>query len=487
MTSTIASDLVLKLKEKLTSQQLFGLSSISPVRNWDYTLPTLTEAGRFTDRVGWNEDRHFSEQFYEKYPILKHINLDNIALAGGAITSMLIYQTPTDLDFYVISDSNNASEFDGRARAEKFIHDIYEYMHNNNESLKQLELEKQKVIPSFKVEYSKFFSLDNFKVTRNYNVFSIEIPGYIKFQIVTKPFGSLPSLFAGIDLDCTAIAFYNNKIWFSDLGKFCFENLVFCINPCVHQDLSRVIKYFDRGFDIIAPHLDMTKIPTRNFKYGLTEVIDMPHLHIYVSGVNSNDCKIFTSSIRLANEDNTVSPNKLSFGMYRTMTTHSGEIIHKNILSLVHGNYHAFTYEGSGHLYKNSYSNIPIITERMVINSYANVQNKLFANNQLSLTYFSYFSILTKKQLMDKLFTQYLDENEGKLSYDLVLGQTFTKHMEKTIKVLVEDQINSTKEMINTLTEEKIAKRVKEVEIEREARQPLTEVEWYGTYYKTIS
>ena len=99
----------------------------------------------------------------------------------------------------------------------------------------------------------------------------------IPIQLISSAYGSLNDdlLFKHVDLPCTAVAFYQNKVLFSELWKFCYENLaVVPVKMFKDRDhIDRLIKYFvNKGFDNILSHLDTEKICTHNFQFGMEEI-----------------------------------------------------------------------------------------------------------------------------------------------------------------------------------------------------------------------
>jgi hypothetical protein len=56
----------------------------------------------------------------------------------------------------------------------------------------------------------------------------------------------------------------------------------------VASEMKRAIQYFDKGFDLILPVLDMKKLPRRNLDFGLPEVLDLPKLTVAYESVEGN-------------------------------------------------------------------------------------------------------------------------------------------------------------------------------------------------------
>lgn len=45
--------------------------------------------------------------------------------------------------------------------------------------------------------------------------------------------------------------------------------------------MRRLVDYFDKGFDLILPDLDMAALPTRNLEFDTQEVLDLPNMLVY--------------------------------------------------------------------------------------------------------------------------------------------------------------------------------------------------------------
>ncbi|KAF0698790.1 Aste57867_10613 [Aphanomyces stellatus] len=136
-----------------TSTHVYTLASISSVRKWDYSLPTLTKDKRFTERKPRTSSSSFKSAFHERYHNLKEINLDYLALMGGAVLSLLLTDAFTSnyLDFFVVTDrvlqrslSNDAMAAFSHDRVKQFIHDVY--------------------TPEFKLAADRFYQLELFNV-----------------------------------------------------------------------------------------------------------------------------------------------------------------------------------------------------------------------------------------------------------------------------------------------------------------------------------
>ncbi|KAH9122128.1 hypothetical protein LEN26_002597 [Aphanomyces euteiches] len=440
-----------------TSTELFTLADISSVRNWDYTPPTLTRPHRFTERKAWTNASFFETEFFELYPVLKKISLDNLALMGGSVLSLLtgVFRSK-DLDFFVVTDqpelSKEAACEYAHNRVKKFIRDVYTFMVTSNESLKQLQEETQKTKPNFKVDDYKFYKLDDFRVRRVLNVYTITVPqihnsrrcDVATIQLITTPYTSVAELVQHADLSWTAMTYYNHEVWISERAKFSFENLCFVVDGAT-ADMDRVIKYFDRGFDVIMPHLDETKIRTHNFQFGL------------------KDKKIFLTSMAKCerppeSDEAPAAWTRTSFSTYDQAAEASsldvGSIIHYNIICLIHGNNDGLVVHGERASYENAFRPRPLITERMFVNSYETVRNSLYNSNSLNLEKLLKYSTVWKpSELLNRLVLSYVAEQEakGRPGVSILEGTEFEKHFKNVVDELVAQQIVIAKQKIAEL------------------------------------
>lgn len=511
-----ASNLTKLLNEKASSEALYGLEHICPVRTWDYSSPTLTVPRQFLSRTTWTESALYADHFMKLYPVFKHINLNNLAMAGGAVLDLLTNKTPTtDLDFFVISDESSchdSKEQFARRRVERFIDDLYAYMDNSNKELLKLEEDTKKTKPSFRLQSDQLYDLQNgFSVKRVLNVWTIQIPKIsVPIQVVETSYDSLSKLFQQVDIDCTAVAFYEGSVQFSELGKFCFENLCFIVDgsnrSCRYPD--RIIKYFNRGFDVIMPSLDVSQVPTRLFKFDQREVIDMPFLNIVVSGINKN--KVFVANMdKVDTHDDDYGSDTLDNYQQANSakTINAGENIHHNILCLIRDDKTSMIVDGYGSQYKNAYRSLPLITDRMIINSYETVKPTLFANGSINFVklekYFTFISIeeILKRLLHSYVATQTLTDVESSESvkkHRVIFGKSFNVHVEKVIDELVDSQVASAIEKLAAQHLEEttasstaasadatadIGSSLVAVELSRVIVQDVSS--WFGRFYKT--
>lgn len=466
------------------STKLFKLQDIAPVRIWDYKAPTLVQGSRFTNRVPWTQSEDFANKFFASYPLLKEIDLTNLAISGGAVIDHLLERNPKDIDIFVIIEkkleAKEAADF-AKNRIEKFVKDIYTHMSEKNQTLNELEAEKKLTDPNFRINRYEFFDLTEFSVARFRNVYTVNVPSMsIPIQLISSGYESLNDLFAQVDLPCTAVAFYQNEVLFSELCKFCYENLavVPVTNFKDRCHIDRLVKYFNKGFDIILPHLDTTKIRTHNFQFDMEEMLDLPFLHIRVGEVLANkvDISYLEFNKYCANSDDDA-PNALYVG---NVGNSGGIGIHKNISNLIHDKWQDFLYEGQGPSYKNAFLERPLITERMIVNTYKTVQEKVWDEGCLSLDVLQKFYNHKKlTTFIDELILDTIrvsEEDNVKITFS---SPTFDIQVREKVEQLTQSQIEFTKAKLMELQQSPVLVQTDRIE---DRDETTSDEEWYGSY-----
>lgn len=469
------------------SKKLFKLDSVAPVRTWDYAAPTIVQEGRFTSRVSWTESANFAEKFFQLYPILKDIDLTNLAVSGGAVVDLLLEGSPKDIDMFVITEkkmeAREAAEF-AKRRIERFLKDIFEHMTAKNATLSETEAKKRLTNPNFRIDRKEFFEIKNFAVKRFRNVFTATVPSLpVPIQLVSTPYASLNDLFDHVDLQCTAVSFYQREVQFSELGKFCFENLAIVLTN--HQKdsyhISRLVKYFNKGFDIILPSLDVAKIRTHNFQFNLSEMLDLPYLLVEIQGVAGN--KIDGRALNVSSkclEEEKEEPKALYPGNKRAVS--GGVAVHKNISNLIKDKWEDFLYEGQGPSYKNAFLDRPLITERMIVNTYKTVEGKIFSNGALKLSSLEqFFTVKKTSQIVDELIVEYVRTEEASGAKGAVFGPKYSEFLKKKIESLVKEQVQKTKERLMELQKSEVQLPADSVE---SLMTSASKEDWYGGYLK---
>lgn len=191
-------------------------------KSWDYSLPTLSHI----NCEGLGLYRNFKKMLYDKYESLQYLDWNNIAIAGGCISTILLNKEVNDIDFFIYGLSK----------------------HKANK----------------KVEYLTYFlvSRSTYNIyKRTKNCLTIETD-YGTFQIIYRLYRSISEILYGFDLGSSAVAFNGLFLEFSTMGRFAFQygaNIIDTTRRSKSYE-HRLDKYLKRGFKIIMPNFDTDKI-----------------------------------------------------------------------------------------------------------------------------------------------------------------------------------------------------------------------------------
>lgn len=461
---------------------LYNFADLQSVRTWNYEKPTLVMAGRYTHRSPWQEAGTYWKKFGETYPIFQSVDLEGLAIFGGSIVDMLLNKPPKDIDLAFFDDRGTAKD-QGQALAErvnKFVTDIYTVINKHNAELNR---KKDQGIPidgsTSSYKYTPI-NIEDLLVTRYKNVYEIKVPCPLlcSVPIQISHCTNLNKLLTQIDISCSAIAYYKGEIVMPERAKNSLESLAIEINPCDKSSryLERVKRYFDKGFDVILPDLDVSKLHKRNLEFHMAEVLDMPYFRASYNGIRGN--KIETLNCELTN----ITSSDTCSGLEGYVGRHDGtvpELIHKNIRHLVHGDLDQFTYIGQGETYRQAFLPDVLITERMLTNSYETVSKKLFNSQALNICKIEqYFTCRKINDILRELIIDFAGQRGGK---DVYVSKAFDDHVKKYLEQLLAEQIEEAKRMILKLRGTgSLAINMTRVNV-----VPCSKQEWYGTYLKS--
>jgi len=477
--------------QSLSTQKLYNLSDLCSVRTYNYEHPTFTSPNRFTPREQWSENATFWENFSkhrhlskDPYSInettqffLPKIDLTGLAIFGGSLTDTLLTNlTPADIDFAFFCDEGDA-EFQGQAladRVKKFVDDCIAWMKSENTRI----LEK---IEDGNKNYSKemMYNLkesDELMVTRYRNCYSIKIPCcHIPIQIIHVK--NLDSLLDNIDLDPTRMCFYKNELVMAESCKNAIESLAFTVDTtnAAKNYLDRVAKYFDKGFDLIFPDLDIEKLPTRMLEFDMYEILDLPYFQFQFNKIEGNKIMGVNPHASKACTELEEGDNKLNYS-----SNNAGSLIHNNIKNLARKEFEKFTFIGEGELYNQAFDKDVTITERMLTNTFSTAKGKIWSSDELNLSELElYLPYKPVEDLVKVLVNEFIESRAGKKK--IFEAEAYGEYVEKKLKGMIAEQIKVCKELIvglngkGSLAIQEIKDRVVKVD----------KVEFYGKYLKT--
>mmetsp|Transcript_5617 Transcript_5617/g.11145 ORF Transcript_5617/g.11145 Transcript_5617/m.11145 type:complete len:378 (-) Transcript_5617:58-1191(-) len=327
-------------------------------------------------------------------------------------------------------------------------------------------------------------------VTRRHSMYEVHHPGMkVPIQVVVKE--NLGSLLTESE-DYTSIAYFDGEIHFTDRAKFALEN--FAVPVDVRDKPHRIVKCFQKGFDLILPELDVESLHSRNLKFGLAEVLDLPHLTIVYDSVQGN--KIFAEVVEVAKDrgeggeggegDGCSSEEEEEKDQYggppgASHLSNVGSIIHHNIRALVRKEHGSFIHYGEDESWETVYSTEVPITERALINSYETVCSRISSRSINLPLIESYFAGDTL-EIIDALLVKFYKSSDRKAKSKGVAfsSEAFSKHVTASLESLSDKQIRVAKKAIAAL---KGTLKLSAVTFKK-PRTAYKRRQWYGDYHR---
>lgn len=427
----------------LSSNQvkLVSLESIRSFRAWDFSWPTLTKNRRFTARNSYKSDKSFfaALEGHNKgatYSLLQSIgalddNTHSIVLYGGALVDVVLKreQSIRDWDLRLIGPEFVGNNDKCVQAAKHFVESVLAWIREQNEQIQVRNVQHKNA----QRPMEELFDMNNVKVSRCKSTITIKIPSTHQIDSTTlqstfAPFSSVSEMFRHCRPHCSAICIYQGKVVLHQAAQYCLESLCVVMNTkslmhcqCDGRDegrsaaqssslaceVRRTIKYFDeKGFDIILPDLDMAKVPTRNLKFYVTEVLDLPSLTVIFHQIENN--KIMANQLRVPEEKSVSSASGGTFGGYDegTADINTGTSIHHNIRCLVAGVYDQFHFVTEGELVSPIFDYCPTLTPRMVDKGYETIKTSLTSGIIELDKVIQYFSATPPSKVLEMLLVE---------------------------------------------------------------------------------
>lgn len=211
------------------------------LKKWDYSLPTLESKTKMNRPAEFTLER-FCKSLFSASPFLTEVGWANILLAGGKVVQHLFEEKrDCDFDFFIygISDPEEAT-----ARAVEFL----KFIHSRLSSKKS------------KQESKSGFS--RFEVIQSTGSITVNINN-IRIQVVLRLYKTISEILHGFDLGSSAVGFDGKQVYFTTLGMFCNGSRVNVVDTTRRSTTyeRRLEKYWNRGFSIVVPYLDVSKLP----------------------------------------------------------------------------------------------------------------------------------------------------------------------------------------------------------------------------------
>lgn len=234
--------------EKLREDDFFAVSGLVDNKVIEH-LPRVTHSDD-KKMILESDENNILTRFYKSYPMLRNINMEGLLIAGGSVTRhILCPESKNDYDYL-----HNKSDIDlfvcgynSTDKAEKRIKDFIEELAGEG-----------------KIE----------RVTRSKHAITLRLErnnNYIPVQIILRLYSSPSEVLHGFDLGSCMVGIWKGKVYTTRLGKFSLENRCNILNLPRRSTTyeKRLSKYMTRGFDIVLPDLDMSKVSKGRVKLPL--------------------------------------------------------------------------------------------------------------------------------------------------------------------------------------------------------------------------
>lgn len=374
-----------KFRKVGVTGDLHKIDTMISDQNLDYDMPTLCGSSTDNPNILINSIDEFKKNFYNKHPYLKNINMKNLLIAGGSVSSVIrnMNYDDSDIDFFVYGLTPKKAT----VRVKEWLLDILvrnnrcqKNKNNGKESEENGESEDDESEDrpkkfAGKKSTKKEFIIDEYKIIRNKNTIAIIIDSWpkIKIQLIFRLYHSISEILHGFDLGSSAVGFDGTNVYFTTLGKFCHEyscNIVDTTRRSTTYE-RRLSKYFDRKFNIVLPKLNINNLRTEYFKYKQIEICEIPYFTFGYDKIVGN--KIYVTEF--FNKYQCQSDYEPDHEANMTVYYQSTKI---NIQNLIRGiDYFYHTTESIDENNVDIIDKPPRLNKGIIINYYDNIRTKL--------------------------------------------------------------------------------------------------------------
>jgi hypothetical protein len=363
------------------------------VQNTDKCKPTIIKS---------QDD--FNKLFYEKNKILQKLNFTNIIVAGGAIRNVLLQETElsNDIDIFLYGITN---VIDANNKVDEIIKHILEITKITN---------------------------DYTAISVTNHVINIGISDNIKIQIIMRLYSSVSEVLHGFDLGSSAVGFDGKHTYFTTLSKFSYENMVNIIDTTRRSTSYeyRLIKYFNYGFDIVIPNLDIECLPSE------TKRIKLKYLPFEYTKIEKNKITINTFDKIF---------NKISdydiFEPINNKSYNNRRLLHVNFYRIINNKsqiYFIRTHHTSKGIYVENMldQTVAFIDEISVndIHKYGITENNIkdfyiilkwnYSKNRLTVDHIKrYFTIVNPKDIIENIYFSDMTDDQKKIYMKKLIKQ----------------------------------------------------------------
>lgn len=260
-------------ENNLFLNDIFKLHDLDPNAEYDYSLPTLVRDGDKSLHKTFRQMNieAFQSKFLQKFPYFAQFDWTGVLAAGGAVGQFIIGGVSKDIDLFIYGSIDEANQI-----VKRVLNHIIVYA---KADCVQRSRKKCDISPDiYEIDISQV-SIDDIDVKFIKRKNTITVTEY-NIQIILRLYSSPSEIIHGFDLGSSAVGFDGKDLYFTSLSKFAYEygcNIVDTTRRSTTYE-RRLIKYFDRGFEIILPHFNINKTSNRLMDlYDLNDYCEMPH------------------------------------------------------------------------------------------------------------------------------------------------------------------------------------------------------------------
>ena len=435
---------------------------------WMCDMPTLVSK---TDRQ-WDHKlskTSFHDLFQKTFPFLKlSEHSDHFLLAGDCVSSFLLNAPVYSLHVLVhgFDDKKSATEA-VQCFFEQTV-ECYKNWYATNQKLNSLDKE---VSPD--IQYSVSSS-----------VIKLKLDEYI-IDVLLGIYPSKSYILHQFDLGASAVGFDGRDIYFTSLSKFCYQRRCHIVDSTRRTNLyfstyeKRLQKYFDQGFRIILPELDLSKLSTANFLYQ-QQLYEVAHLPYFPFSYTEIDGGRFTAikHNRIIHES---FQNRLSFyNTPHTLVEQSPEDEFKCDEGVIsRSNWIYFLRNGTNTLCKGL----------VYVQKGGSVSDALRSKPvEQQSTLIELYDEMKKQMLEGVCLLDWKPYFQSCSICDIVLQLRDVTRRKEYVEQLISDQVKKIWQVYNELPEPGLNWQFSPLEIvDKFERVPVDPSEWYGTYYLPLS
>ena len=389
-------------------EDLWLIDDIDFTKDWDYSLPTIHSDRTVSIRNNLIRDlNQFQALFVKQYSrYFSAVKFDNILIAGGCVTGVLFQQhsfLENDVDIFIYGLNQKQADM----KVKQLIQQIYQsykddllsqYLKKiNNEGMNRQSLTNEEIA----MVLAENPSINNI---RNRYCLSLEFDN-LKIQIIFRLYRSISEILHGFDLGSSAIGYDGKQVYFTSLSRFSYEYLSNIVDTTRRSTTyeHRLEKYYQRGFQIILPYLDIKKLPTRYLKYRLPEVCQLPYFVFSYTGLQGN--KIHLQKLIEWGPNVNHTDEEKPDSDYLPAEVDEYKVFYLNLKNLVKRGYDFYYYSERMNL--DILTDPPYITSSRVIDFYDSIGKRIFNGSNFNAKIFStYFSPELIPDIVNQLFIE---------------------------------------------------------------------------------